>query len=339
MAKVCPTCQGKQAGCPTCNAPPKRVLPKADVYKRKIKRDIRYGAVAWEVQGIDISRWNGNMNFAITKTKCQYVFIRLGYGNGWKDMSSDSFYQGARAQDMPVGVYWFCNIGEDPIAHADGFYEEILTHNPQIDIVLDAERTTLGPQATLDWLKAVDGRVRSKTGKVPMIYTSMGFWNTGVARSSYWAGRTLWVANWTTRDYPTMPYDFTTWNHWQWSADGNMKAAEYGSSNGDPDMDLDRFNGTVSQFNIKYGTHIAPIGPPPPPPPPGTLPPYVLIGSPLHPITELSIHSAPALSSPTIGHALKDTKWYPLEEVQGDGIAWYRIAKDAYFSKSYTRYP
>jgi hypothetical protein len=111
-------------------------------------------------------------------------------------------------------------------------------------------------------------------------------------------------------------------------------------SGGDVDMDLNRFNGTCLQFNMKYGTHIQPLGgvvvPPvvvPPVTPPGTLPEYVIITT-----GELSIRNAPSLSASTIGHALLNTKWYPLELVTTD-IPWYRVGKNAFISKNYTRLP
>jgi GH25 family lysozyme M1 (1,4-beta-N-acetylmuramidase) len=315
------------------------MLPKLDIYKGRPSMKMRlYGAPVWEVQGIDISKWNGTMNFAITKTKCQYVIIRYGYGNGWKDPSADTFYREARAQDMPVGAYWFYNIGEDPIAHVDGFVEELATKPVQLDMWQDAERTSVGPTQTLEWLKTADGRLRNKTGKIPGVYTSMGFWNTGVARSSYWIGRQLWDATWTTRDYPTIPLDWGVgWEDWQWQADGNHKAAEYGSTGGDPDMDLDRWNGNVTQFNLKHGTHIQPLGGiiQPPPPPPGTLPPYVIINT-----GALAIHSTPLpIDANKIGSCLQGSKWYPLDMINGGGVDWYKIAKDAYISKNYVRYP
>jgi len=330
MAKICPVCQGNLVGCPTCNSPPMRVLPTYSGVKSL--RSIIYGAKVWEVQGIDISKWNGQLNFGITKTKAQYAIMRLGYGTEWKDPKADTFYRDAMANDFPVGVYWFCNIGQDYVKHATNFASEIATHRPQLDIVLDAESTTLNPDGTLNWLIECDKKLTSLTGKQAIIYTSKGFWDAKVARSSYFSGRLNWVANWTTRDYPSMPIDFTQYGHWQWSADGNMKAAEYGSTGGDPDMDLNRFNGTVAQFNSKYGTHIQPIGVVPPVVP--TLPPYVIINT-----AELAIHSTPqAVQTNIIGHALQNTKWYPLEEVVS-GISWYRLANGAYISKGYTKYP
>lgn len=294
-----------------------------------------YGAPVYEVVGIDISRWNGTMNFSVAKTKCQYVIMRAGYGAQWQDGSLEVFYQGAKSNDMPLGFYWYCRTYEDPLLTADSFASIIKSHILQLDIVLDVESTTKTQLETLNWILACDGRLRNLTGKVPMIYTSKGFWDTGVARSGNWASRRLWDANWTTRDYPVVPLD---WNykqgdHWQWSADGNKKAASYGSTGGDADMDEDRYYGTVEQFNVQYGTHITHLGTPPTPPTPGQVPENVIITT-----GELAIHNTTqAVQTNIVGHALINTIWHPYEEVYQNGIFWYRVTKDGYISKAYTR--
>jgi hypothetical protein len=233
------------------------------------------------------------------------------------------------------------------------FAEEITTHRPQVGIWLDIEQSSLDPGATLNWVKNAYELILGLTNIKPGIYTAPWIWNAKVARSSYWAGKEHWAANWTTRDTPTLSMDWYTYAHWQHSADGNRLGPAYGMvSGGDADMDLNRFNGNCIQFNVKYGTHIVPLGgsvvppvtppvtppyPPTPPAPPVGLPEYVIISSYTNPISELSIHSTPlAVPSNVIGHALKDTKWYPYEQVNTD-IEWYRIGKNAYISKKYTR--
>lgn len=336
MVKICPTCGGTQVGCPTCGLPAKRKLLKEVI-------PIKYGSRTWEVLGIDISSWNGNMNFAITKTKCQFVIIRAGYGMGWEDAKLNTYYAGARAQDMPVGLYWYCRPGEDAILTADGFIEVISAHPPQLEIHGDFEQTALNQNDTLNWINTFEDRIKSRLSKLQVAYSNANFWNNKVARSSKWATRVDWVANWTNADYPTMPYDWTfqLGDYWQYDADNNGKAAEYGSTGGDPDMDLDRCNLSVTQFNSKYGTHILPLGqvnppiPPTPPPTPGTLPEYVIITT-----GELAIHSTPqAIQTNIVGHALLNTKWYPLEELTANGVVWYRVGKNLFISKNYTRLP
>lgn len=332
MAKVCPVCGGNQPGCPTCNAPPKRKLPKQGVFGRMFSSLL--GTPSWEVLGVDLSKWNGIMNLSITKTKAQYGIIRLGYGTQWKDSSSDNYYKQAQDNDWPVGVYWYCNVGQDVKLSMQSFAEEISTHKPQLDIVLDFEHTTENQGDTLKWLQDAYTLLLGLTNKKPLIYTAAWCWNPWVARSSYWAGKELWVANWTTGATPYMPYDWYGWTHWQYSADGNRLASSYGMvSGGDADMDLDRFNGTVEQFNLRYGTHIKQIGVVTPPTPPATVPEYVIINT-----TNLGIHNTPQSGTYNlIGYATMNTKWYPYEIVVANGAEWYRVGKNLYIDKHYTR--
>jgi GH25 family lysozyme M1 (1,4-beta-N-acetylmuramidase) len=335
-AIICPTCQGTRVDCPTCGLPPKRKLPKSGRLYGAL-----YGAAYWEVSGVDLSKWNGLVDFSITKTKCQYGFIRLGYSTQWKDASADVFYQNALINDFPLGGYWYCRIGEDVNLTGQSFAEEYLSHSLlKLDPVIDAEQTSLNPVDTLNWLKAIDTKVTNLTGKKPLIYTSAGFWNTGVTRSGYWAGRNLWVANWTLRDIPYLPFDWSTWLHWQWSADGNGKAAEYGSTNGDRDMDLDRFNGTCVQFNARYGTHIVPLGSgsvvQPPQPPPGVVPEIVIVNT-----GEANLRHTPDPVAQNVCATSKlNMKLYP-EAIEKDqfGKEWYRLGKRIYIKKELTRLP
>jgi len=187
----------------------------------------------------------------------------------------------------------------------------------------------------LEWIKSADVKLRNKTGKVQVPYTSMGFWNSNVARSTYWVGRGLWDATWTTRDYPTLPLDFSSWLEWQWSADGNQKAAFYGSTGGDPDMDLDRYNLTVVQFNAKYGTHIQPIGSVPPIPP-GVIPDRVIVNT-----GEANLRHAPDPVSQNIcGVSKLGMSLYPEEiELDAYGAEWYKLGKKIYIKKLLTRLP
>lgn len=336
MTQICPTCGGMQVNCLTCGLPPKRALPKSS-FSDKLYKTL-FGAAYWEVQGIDISRWNGSMSFSITKTKCQYAYIRLGYGTQWKDASADTFYRDAGLNDFPVGVYWYCKIGQDVNLTAESFASEIASHPPQLDFVIDAEETTLNSNDTLNWLKTLDSKLTQLTGKKAVVYTSAGFWNPNVARSSNWLNRVLWVANWTTRDTPYMPYDWSTWVHWQWSANGNRKAAEYGSTNGDPDMDLNRYNGTCAQFNAKYGTHIVPIGSGSVvQPPPGTVPEMVIVNT-----GEVNLRHAPNPNDSTNICATSKYGWklYP-EAIEKDqyGKEWYKLGEKIFIKKDLTRLP
>lgn len=342
MVQVCPTCNGTQTNCPTCGMPPRRVLPASDIYRgTKASRFAAkvYGIPVWEVQAVDLCVYSGNMNFNITKTKCQIVILRYGYGY-WKDAKLAEYYAGAKAAGMPIGAYHYSQIrpDRDPIKTADTFAELIAQYPPDLDIHDDDEESTLSTTATLAWIIANEDRLKARTGKTPVPYSSKNFWDNKVAYSTRWKNLPDWVANWTLRDYPVEPiaWTFKLEDWWQHSANGNGLAAEYGSTGGDSYIDLNRWYGSVIQFNTKFRTSIKPIGDQPPPPPPGQPPESVVITA-----GELGIHSTPhAIQQNVMGHALLNTVWHPSEELLSDGIWWYNVAnKGGYISKAYTRLP
>lgn len=246
MVEVCPLCNGDLIGCPNCGNPaPRRKLS----FKRKalmratlwLSNIVAPSGIYYPVQAVDVSKWNGVMDFRITKTKCQFVIMRLGYGNQWKDARSDEYYRQLQEIGMPVAVYWYLLIGKDWRMHADSFFEQIVLHPPQVSVIWDAEETTLDRDGTLLWLQNFDGRLRYLLSTIPEQYTSKGFWDGKVARSNHFRERRWHIASWTTGNQPALPADCPEWSRWQWSADGNKKAKEYGMiRDGDPDIDLNK---------------------------------------------------------------------------------------------------
>ena len=217
----------------------------------------------WEVQGVDLSAWNGVMDFSILHQHVQYVTIRLGYGDGWKDSRCDEYRDQAIAEDMPYLGYWYANIGQNIDAHANGFVSVAAEKPGIIGYEEDYERTYLSDKvATLNWIKGFDTKLKTMVTLKTSPYSNWNFWNSFVAPNNYFTDE-QWVAHWTNAPAPMMPPGWT-WKKgckWQWSADGNGLAKEYGMvSDGDNDMDLDRWYGTIAEFNARYGTHILPIG-------------------------------------------------------------------------------
>jgi len=329
MIQICPKCGGTEVNCPVCGLPPKRKLPTDSIVKKALYKLLP--AQVWEVQGIDISAWNGTMNFAITKTKCQYVFVRLGYGNQWKDNRCDTYRRDIIAVDMPYGVYWYAKIGQDYNAHANAFAEIINEFPYQLDVVIDAEETTLDKNGTLSWIMNFYDRLQNLVHGTPMIYTSIGFWDEHVAHSVWTKDIPLWDATWTLGGSPTIPTDWRLadpqWEHWQHDADGNGKGPEYGSGpDGDHDMDLNRYWGSVGTFNLHYNAHIEPLFPPTPPIEPLVPISYVITTG------NLNMRDRPGYPLGIDIGTLKLGDDIPVME-EKDG--WYRI--EGWISKQYTK--
>lgn len=59
-------------------------------------------------KGIDVSKWNGNINWHKVKNSgIDYVIIRGGFGTSTVDSKFHTYIQGARNAGLKVGVYWF----------------------------------------------------------------------------------------------------------------------------------------------------------------------------------------------------------------------------------------
>ena len=62
------------------------------------------------IRGIDVSKWQGNINFQKVKDSgISFVIIRAGYGKlpSQKDKCFEENYCKAKASGLDVGVYWY----------------------------------------------------------------------------------------------------------------------------------------------------------------------------------------------------------------------------------------
>ena len=62
------------------------------------------------MKGIDVSKWQGNIDFnRVAKKGIEFVIIRAGYGKvlSQKDPYFERNYKNARAAGLKVGAYWY----------------------------------------------------------------------------------------------------------------------------------------------------------------------------------------------------------------------------------------
>ncbi len=64
------------------------------------------------VRGIDVSVWQGDIDFAKTKAAgIDFIIIRAGYGAGHKDKWFEANYKKAKQAGLHVGAYWYSKAG------------------------------------------------------------------------------------------------------------------------------------------------------------------------------------------------------------------------------------
>jgi GH25 family lysozyme M1 (1,4-beta-N-acetylmuramidase) len=215
------------------------------------------------VEGIDVSEYQPTVNWSrVRASGRRFAFIRVSDGLRYVDGSFDSHWSGARGAGLLRGAYQFFRASQDPVAQADLLVRKVGRLGAgDLPPVVDVESNDGVSSATLvanlrRWIE----RVREGTGREPIVYTAVGFWDALAANTSEFARQKLWVANYGVR-CPYLPRDWSTWTFWQYSDRGNVDGI---SGN----VDLNVFNGTIEQLQALAQSSSAPT----PSPSPSTAP-------------------------------------------------------------------
>lgn len=173
---------------------------------------------AVKIWGIDISQWQGNVDFNQVKTAASFVVIRVTRGAPDQGQTSQQYVdtkylvnrQRGEAAGIPLGFYHFAYPEfNSPVLEANNFCDNVGTLKPGQFVVLDYESPWTGDPVA--WSKAFLDHATQRLGIKPLIYL-----NLSTARGYNWspvinAGYGLWLARW---DYdknaaaPTTPWPF-----------------------------------------------------------------------------------------------------------------------------------
>lgn len=194
------------------------------------------------VEGIDVSHWQGTINWAMVRAAGKkFAIAKATEGIGYKDDSYDRNKAGAMGQGIVFGAYHFARPGSNnPVIEADWFVDNSGYVPGMIVPTLDLERTGgLTDTQLISWVKAWVGRVNDRLGVKPMIYASPSFWRENMNNSRWFADNgydMLWVAHWGTSN-PSVPgenWGGKSWTFWQYTSDGIVPGIQ-------GRVDLDRF--------------------------------------------------------------------------------------------------
>lgn len=216
------------------------------------KDGIRVCAAGATLKGLDVSYYNGEVDWAKVKAEGNaFAFARVSDGLHTEDTRFAANWAGMKAVGMVRGVYQYFRASQDPVAQADLLVSKVSSFGPgDLSPVIDVEDLDGQSGSTVvKNLRTWIDRVKAKTGRDPIIYTSSGFWDD-LASTSQFAANTLWVANYTDQ-CPSLPATWKRWAMWQYS-DSGTSAGMSGA------VDLDYFNGTLSDlFTLAKGSPTA----------------------------------------------------------------------------------
>lgn len=165
------------------------------------------------VPGIDVSKWNGDINWdKVKKSGVQYVFIRLGYsGTSTGKMCMDPYYKkhlaGAQKAGLKVGVYYFSQAVtvEEAGKEAEYVLKNLGTKTLEMPVVFDYEYSP-GGRLTPDNPKGVQAKtacceafcdVIEKAGFETMVYANKSMLETNLNADSLAQDNLIWLAHYT----------------------------------------------------------------------------------------------------------------------------------------------
>lgn len=201
------------------------------------------------VQGIDISHWNGDVDWSrVAAAGITFSIAKATESDYYTDSKFPGEDDGAYQQGLIHGAYHFAIPDDsDGATQAQWFVEnggDWIPDGTTLPGTLDIEYNPYGETCynmsnaeMAAWIADFNDEYIALTGRAPMVYSNADWWNRCVGTSDLDTVNELWVAYWSAGP-PTLPHDFSTYTFWQYSATGSVDGI-------DSDVDMDWFPGTL----------------------------------------------------------------------------------------------
>lgn len=198
------------------------------------------------VPGMDVSSHQGQVNWpTATANGARFVYVKATEGTDYANPHFAQQYKQAAAAGLIRGAYHFATPDtSDGTTQADYF----VTHGgrwvpggktlpPAVDVEYNPYGDPcygLSPNAMVAWIQAFSNRVKARTGRYPMIYTSTSWWRRCTGDyAGFGASNALWLARYGPAVGP-LPGGWQSQTIWQYADSGALPG------------DQDSFNGSVS---------------------------------------------------------------------------------------------
>lgn len=237
-----------------------------------------YCAARTEVRGIDVSQWQGTIQWSrLPAAGVRFAIIRLS-NNMSLDTRFDQNWSAARAAGVMRGAYHYFNPTTNAAGQANFFVDHLLAQGfgdgdlpPMLDVEYtnvdtngdgSPDRPSVTPSAYQAAIRAWVNVIRARLNREPIIYTGGYYWD-GFVQSSEWAANPLFHAeypNYSTRRMWSDPvpnagcarYVSNAWprySFWQYAGDNTFASSLGGAGTfGSSAVDMDVFDGTLEDL-------------------------------------------------------------------------------------------
>jgi len=184
-------------------------------------------ARAMPIQGIDVARYQGNIDFHAARAGgTRFVFIKATEGGDYLDPMFRQNWQRAREAGIPRAAYHFFFWCRTAREQAAWFIANVPNDPDALPPVLDLEwnnhsscKARPTPEEAREKVAVMLAAMEAHTGKVPIIYTDMNFHRDVL--EGYHVDATFWLRS--VAAEPHERYRDREWTFWQWTQTGTMR--------------------------------------------------------------------------------------------------------------------
>src|SRR4051812_24528973 len=212
-----------------------RVKPKADP------------AVLATVAGIDVSGYQGNVNWAADWDQGKrFAYVKATESTGYVNPYFAQQYDGSYDIGMLRGAYHFAVPDRSSgatqanyfLANGGGWSSDGRTLPGALDMEYNPYGSTcygLSTSSMVSWVKSFSDQYHARTHKWPVIYTSTSWWSQCTGnKGDFSSTNPLWVARYASAP-GTLPYAWQVYTFWQYSSSP---------------IDQDVFNGSMDRLVV-----------------------------------------------------------------------------------------
>ncbi len=182
------------------------------------------------IKGIDVSKWNGDINWKKVKNTgmAQFAMIRASYGYEDTDPRLEQNVRGCEKNDIPYGFYHYMyakNVAEAK-KEAAYFLNVIQNYNPEYPVVLDIEEDFYKQMSKKEVTQIVTTFMEAveNAGYYAMIYSYAKFFGDSLIMDKI-EKYDIWVACWGDEDKLAESYSYH-YGMWQYSETGRIAGIE-----------------------------------------------------------------------------------------------------------------
>ena len=190
---------------------------------------VPHAEAAGALEGVDVSKYQHDTNQpidwgAVKRSGQQFAFIKATGGSNRVDPWFAREWAAAGRAGMVRGAYHYGDPSADPEAQAALVVRTVGSTREANDlgIVLDLEDDGgLAPAALASWAHRFLSAVEARTGRTPIVYTYVYFWQHAMAGNRTFGAYPLWLARYSDTA-PAPVSGWSRWTFWQYSSSGHV---------------------------------------------------------------------------------------------------------------------